>query len=121
MNNKKIGNEFEAEMCERLNKAGYWVHFISPDVTGAQPFDIIAVKDNVPFAFDCKTSVKRKFPISRLEVNQIMAFDKWIARGNSNPMIAVKYKDTIKIVSYWVLKKLGTVDLESKNGVFDWE
>lgn len=120
MNNKRLGNEFEKEMCKKLNDAGYWVHFISPDVTGAQPFDIIAVKDNVPFAFDCKTAVKRWFPISRLEINQIMAFDKWIARGNGTPMIAVKYKDGIKIVSYWELKTKGKVDLEDDHVICGW-
>ena len=119
MNNKKVGNDFEREFCRLLNNSGYWVHFISPDITGAQPFDIIAVKDNVPFAFDCKTSVKRWFPISRLEVNQIMAFDKWIARGNGTPMIAVKYKEEIKIVPYWQLKTKGKVDLE--DAVYSWQ
>ena len=120
MNNKKIGNDFEREMCEKLRKAGYWVHFITPDKTGAQPFDIIAVKDNVPFAIDCKTSVRKIFPISRLEVNQIMAFDKWMSVGNGVPMVAVKYKESIKMVSYWILKTKGKINLEGENGVSDW-
>ena len=50
MNNKIIGTAFEKEMCELLANRGYWVHFITPDNRGAQPFDIIAVKDGKAFA-----------------------------------------------------------------------
>ena len=45
MNNKDIGNQFEREICEILAKNGWWVHFISPNKSGAQPVDIIAVRD----------------------------------------------------------------------------
>ena len=95
MNNKKIGAEFEKQMIDILSKQGYWVHFISPDHRGAQPFDIIAVKDGMAMALDCKTSVNRYFHIRRLEVNQLMAFDKWLACGNATPFIAVLHKDKI--------------------------
>ena len=56
MNNKKIGSDFEKEVCKMLQDMGYWVHFITPDMRGAQPFDIIAAKNNRPYAIDCKVS-----------------------------------------------------------------
>lgn len=111
MNNKKLGTDFETEFCELLANRGYWVHFISPDRRGAQPFDVIAVKGGEAYAYDCKTSVKRKFSIARLEINQIAAFERWMKCGNKVPRVAVKYNDHIYIILYSVLKERETVDL----------
>ena len=53
MNNKKHGTDFEKRVVAKLAKAGdVWVHFLSPDERGAQPFDIIAVKDGVACAIE---------------------------------------------------------------------
>jgi len=41
--------EFERKVVARFEKNGWWVHFMAPDSRGAQPFDIIAMKDgNLP-------------------------------------------------------------------------
>lgn len=100
MNNKRIGGAFEREMCGILAAQGYWVHFIVPDARGAQPFDIIAVKDGRAVAIDCKTCVADTFSIARLEENQIMAFNRWISCGNDMPIIAVKHEDHIYRIRY---------------------
>lgn len=121
MNNKQLGTEFENEMCKELSEAGYWVHFVTPDKRGAQPFDIIAVKHNLPFAIDCKTSVKRIFSIERLEDNQILAFEKWERCGNRNAFIAIKYKEQILLLQYHQLKAMGKVDLEAYDGIYRWK
>lgn len=114
MNNKKLGTDFEQEACEVLASKGFWVHFLSPDNKGAQPFDIIAVKNGVAFAFDCKTSSTRKFNITRMEENQKLAFRKWIECGNSSPYVMIKYKDKILLVKYSKLLESGLIDLESE-------
>ena len=111
MNNKKLGNEFEVEMCDILAQIGYWVHFVVPDSRGAQPFDIIAVKDNKAYAIDCKTCVKDVISIDRLEENQILAFDMWMRRGNGVPIVAVKHEGSIYLVPYTDLKVFGKVAL----------
>lgn len=112
MNNKKIGNDFEKEMVERLRNDGYWVHFISPNVSGAQPFDLIFAKDGKVCVADCKTSQDNIFRISRLEWNQILSFNKWMDCGNDEPVIFVKYKDDVKIIPYSILKLSGKVRLD---------
>lgn len=112
MNNKKLGSDFEKELCQLLAEEGWWVHFISPNESGAQPFDIIAVKDGIALAGDCKTSVNNIFRINRLEENQKMAFDKWLACGNTMPYIFVKYKNWICAVPYAELKTKEKVNLE---------
>lgn len=112
MNNKRLGTAFEKIVVRRLSEACYWVHFIAPDNSGAQPFDIIAVKNGVAIVGDCKTCKDHIFRISRLEDNQIMAFEKWISCGNTEPLIFVEYKTEVKVIGYQDLKQDGKVDLD---------
>lgn len=112
MNNKRLGTQFERELVKALADLGWWAHFIIPNAAGAQPFDVIAVKDGKTLAIDCKTSSDHIFRISRLEENQILAFEKWIACGNEDPYIAVKYDEIfILFVNYKTLKRDGKCDL----------
>lgn len=111
MNNKELGTNFENLMCEKLAKEGWWIHFINPNKSGAQPFDIIAVKDGFAMVGDCKTSADKTFRISRLEDNQIMAFEKWLSCGNSMPYVFILYDGNICCIPYGELKATGKVDL----------
>ena len=46
MNNQQIGSEFEKDFAKFLANQGYWVHFLEGAAhTGAQPFDLIAIKN----------------------------------------------------------------------------
>ena len=116
MNNKILGTQYEKKICKLLSAMGYWVHFLSPDNRGAQPFDIIAVKDGKAVVGDCKTSSKKTFPISRLEDNQVMAFDKWLACGNSDPILFVLYDGITYFIPYTILQKEGKVDVTEFSG-----
>lgn len=111
MNNKKLGTQFEKDMCDMLSAKGYWVHFIAPDSRGAQPFDIIAVKDGKALAIDCKTCVADTFNISRLEDNQIMAFELWLRCGNEMPQVAVFHNNNIHLIPYCDLKEKKSIKL----------
>ena len=53
MSNKKLGNSFEAELCEILSQHGFWAHNLAQNAAG-QPADVIAVKDGEAFLIDCK-------------------------------------------------------------------
>lgn len=114
MNNKKLGTRFEREVVEYVSGSGAWVHFLTPDERGAQPFDIIAVRDNVAIAIECKTLTesKRYFSIDRLEPNQIMAFEKWMSCGNDSPLIFIEYGDKIRVITYKELKEKGKIDMK---------
>lgn len=113
MNNKKLGTVFEREVCRLFANRGYWVHFITPDSRGAQPFDIIAVKNQMAIAVECKTLADSRnyFPKSRLEDNQILAFNKWIQCGNCYPIIAILWKSHIYFVSYKELCDQDKIDM----------
>ena len=116
MNNKKLGTAFERRVCEMLKESGYWVHFITPDSRGAQPFDIIVVKHGIAAAIECKTLdvSERYFSINRIEENQRMAFDKWLACGNTEPLIYVEYGDKIKNFLWSKLKEKGRIDMRDE-------
>ena len=94
------------------------MHFIVPDARGAQPFDIIAVKNGMALAIDCKTCVANSFNISRLEDNQIMAFDRWQKCGNIEPIIAIKHNDQIYKIGYTELKERKSIKL---TGEYIWD
>ena len=113
MNNKRLGTEFEREVVTLLSQMGYWVHFITPNKYGSQPFDIIASKDDKPLVADCKTSEKKWFSISRLEENQIMEFDLWFKTGNKKAYVIIKYNDKIYQIPYLMIKGIGKINLDN--------
>lgn len=118
MNNKKRGTKFERDVCEMLTEAGWWVHFLAPNNSGSQPFDIIAVKDGNAMAIDCKTCVDNIFRINRLEDNQKYAFKKWKDCGNGFAGIYVKHDDRLYIISYDdLVENGGKYDLEENKNL----
>lgn len=78
---------------------------------------MIASKDGIPYLIDCKTSVKPIFSINRMEQNQILAMEKWVACGNPNPLIAIKYDNKIYLLGYDELKAKGKVDLRGRDDI----
>lgn len=114
MNNKRLGTAFEREFCELLAARGFWVHFMSPSASGAQPCDIIACKNNTPFLIDCKTSADKIFRINRLEDNQRLAFYKFQKAGNYNCFVAVKYQERVYMLDYELLEKFDKLELTNE-------
>ena len=105
MINKKIGNDFEQELCEILADVGYWVHNFANRKNG-QPADIIAVKDGGAYLIDAKVCSYEVFPFKRIEENQSLAMKYWIECGNLTPQFALKCRNEIYMVSYSTIKDL---------------
>lgn len=89
VSNKKLGNSFEAELCELLAEHGYWAHNLAQNQTG-QPADVIAVRNNLAILIDCKVCENDRFPFSRVEENQEGAMTLWEMRGNTECYFALK-------------------------------
>ena len=89
MNNKKIGNDFEQELCEKLSEYGFWTHNMAMNKAG-QPADIIAVRHKIAYLIDAKVCSSRGFALSRMEENQELAMELWNECGNGQGWFALK-------------------------------
>jgi Holliday junction resolvase len=89
MSNKKLGNDFEQELCERLSEYGFWTHNMAMNKAG-QPADIIAVRKKHAHLIDAKVCSSRGFALSRVEENQELAMTLWNERGNGQGWFALK-------------------------------
>ena len=115
------GREFENLIVKKLHESGYWVHRIHPDESGQQPFDIIAIKGNIVCAYDAKVlSEGKRFPLKRIEDNQLNAFRLFAKKTNgadiglliSYEAGTIKYMDIEQINSaIWMGKK--SIDLDT--------
>ena len=103
MSNKKIGTDFENELCEILSSYGYWVHPMRQDASG-QPADIIAVKDKKAYLIDAKVCSNDKFDLRRMEENQDLAMELWRECGNGVGWFAFKLRNEIYMLSHYCIK-----------------
>ena len=103
--NKKLGNDFEQELCQILADSGYWTHNFASRKNG-QPADIIAVKDTTAYLIDAKVCTYEVFPFRRIEDNQQLAMDMWIECGNIEPYFALKARNEVYMVGYSTIKEL---------------
>lgn len=102
MSNKKLGNDYEQQLCKELADAGFWVHNFANRQNG-QPADIIAVKNGVPYLIDAKVCSDGKFRLSRIEENQHLAMKKWKMCGNGSGGFALLVDDITYILPYEVI------------------
>lgn len=106
MSNRKLGNDFETELCDILSGYGFWVHLMRQDNSG-QPADIIAVKNKVSYLIDAKVCSNNKFPLSRVEENQDLAMELWRECGNGIGWFALKlneFDSRIYMLSHYIMK-----------------
>lgn len=103
MNNRKMGNHFEKELCEILSNHGFWVHPMRQDNSG-QPADIIAARNKVAYLIDAKVCSHNTFPLSRMEENQDWAMEIWKDCGNGLGWFALKTDRGIYMISHYGIK-----------------
>lgn len=103
MNNRKLGNSFEAELCDTLFDYGFWAHNMAQNQAG-QPADVIAVRNRVAHLIDCKVCSSRGFPLSRIEENQDSAMDLWKDCGNGEGWFAMKVDESIYMIPLVLLR-----------------
>ena len=103
--NKKLGNDFEGELCGILADAGFWAHNFANRKNG-QPADIIAVKNGKAYLIDAKECTWEIFPLRRMEYNQELSMGLWIECGNTTPYFALKARNEIYMVAYTTVMDL---------------
>jgi Holliday junction resolvase len=97
MHNKKLGNHFEAELCETLADEGFWCHNLAQNSDG-QPADVIAVKDGQAYLIDCKVCSRGRFQFDRIEDNQRYSMELWRECGNGEGLFALSFSGQIYMV-----------------------
>ena len=103
MNNKKLGNRFESELCELLFNNGFWTHNLAQNQAG-QPADVIAVRNKVAYLIDCKVCSGKGFPLSRIEENQESSMTLWRDSKNGEGWFALKIEDDIYMIPLILLQ-----------------
>lgn len=102
MNNKQLGNEFEAELCQILYSRGFWVHNLAQNQAG-QPADILAIRNKQAYLIDCKVCSGKGFPLSRVEENQKLAMELWKECGNGQGWFALKMGEQVYMIPHIVV------------------
>lgn len=121
MSNKKDGTNFERRFAKALSDK-YWVHILKDNANG-QPFDVIAIKNNVARAFDCKLCKGDVFRYSRIEVNQHLAFYKMHSRGNHFCYLAICFGSEPNMaycVRYDMIAKDKNITLKEAKDIADY-
>ena len=103
MSNKKTGAKFERDFLKYLADNEWWAHFLSPDKSGAQPFDIIAMRGSDVMAIDCKTCSADRFPLSRVEENQYWAFRSIMWKADTFCGFAILHNEEIYLIPFDVI------------------
>ena len=105
MSNRKLGNQFEQELCKLLSDAGFWTHNLAQNASG-QPADVIAARNGKTYLIDCKVCSTRGFALSRMEENQDLSMELWKESGNGEGWFALKVGGHIVMIPHFTMKAL---------------
>ena len=109
MINKKIGNEFEAELCEMLSLYGFWCHNLAVKIEG-QPADVIAARNGNAYLIDCKVcSTNKGFALSRMEENQELAMNLWKECGNGDGWFAILLAGIVYMIPHFTIEAFANI------------
>ena len=104
LNNKKLGNDFEAELCEMLSLHGFWCHNLAVKSEG-QPADVIAARNGKAYLIDCKVcSTNKGFALSRMEENQELAMTLWKECGNGDGWFAILLAGIVYMIPHFTIE-----------------
>lgn len=108
MSNKKLGNDFEREFCQKLFDNGFWVHNFTQNHDG-QPSDIIAVRNKTAYLIDCKVcSTDKGFDLTRVEENQDLSMSMWRECGNGEAWFAMQLGENIYMLPHIAISAFQT-------------
>lgn len=89
------GKKFEEMLCQYLAEKDYYVIYNEKGITGSQCCDIIAIKNNFAYMIEAKNLDNKsgRFPLSRIEANQHLAYKRARACGNDNFILAIYWEE----------------------------
>lgn len=105
MTNKKIGNDFEKQLCEMLSIHNFWAYNCPQNADG-QPADVIAARNGKGYLIDCKVCTKKGFDLSRMEENQDLSMELWKECGNGEGWFAILLGGIVYMIPHFTIKAL---------------
>ncbi len=102
----ELGKSFEEQLCWYLSDNGYYVMYNEKGITGSQPCDIIAIKNNIATLIECKNLESKSgiFNLNRIEANQIQAYKRLKLTDNSNMVLAICWNDNVYYINFDLLQ-----------------
>lgn len=110
-----IWQQFQHEVCKMLSAKGFWAYETINKQSG-QPVDVIAAKSNICHIIECKVTQADRFPLNRVEDNQITAIEKFERCDNTQSWFVFffeKHPDDVLFVKAW--KILDLIDNETSS------
>ena len=102
--NRKVGNNFEQDLCEILFGHGFWTNNLAQNQAG-QTADVIAVRNRQSYLIDCKVcSTNKGFDLNRMEDNQDLSMTLWQECGNGEGWFAILLAGQIYMIPHTVIK-----------------
>ncbi len=100
------GKEFEEQFCWWLRQNGYYPEYHEKSICGSQNGDITAIKNNIAYKIECKNLDAKNglFPLSRIECNQILAYEDFKKCNNTNMILVIRWNDNIYYIDFKLLK-----------------
>lgn len=100
------GKKFEEELCDYFSNQGYYVIYNEKGITGAQPCDIVIIKNNIATLVEAKNLDNKSglFNLERVEENQRMAFRHFKKCKNSNFILAIKWNNKVWFIDFDLLQ-----------------
>lgn len=92
--------QFQQWVCKELSEHGFWAYETINKPSG-QPADILAAKSNVAYLIECKVTKADRFPLSRVEDNQITSIQLFNKCGCTESWFAfffAKHPDNVLFV-----------------------
>ena len=97
------GNQLENYFVHVLSNNGWWALRIPRNPTGAQPFDVIAIKGSNILAVDCKACADKKLVLKRIEDNQWTSFTRMLDRTDAIVGIIAENNGQLYFIDYYEL------------------
>ena len=110
---------FQREICKMLSEHGFWAYETINKKSG-QPVDVIAVKSDIGYIIECKVTKSNRFPLSRVEDNQITSIQLFNKCGCTESWFAfffAKHPDNVLFVRAG--KIIALVESGAKSTTYD--
>jgi Holliday junction resolvase len=105
---KMITTGLEKEVCDWFTKVGFWVISVNQGKVKSTMCDIIAIKDNECYFFNCKIlkSTNGIFDMKRNSKEEIAKYREFNACGNTNMWLCLLWKGDYYVVNFNVLDQV---------------